>query len=79
MNPSGAAANVSTSYSMSHVKSFRSNVSTKEVNFHADILVDGSASANAFNLIATVQHDVSGYGTVSMSGTFVATEVGSAN
>lgn len=79
VNPAGAAANVSTSYSMSHVRSFRSNVSTKEINFHADILIDGSNSANAFNLIATVQHDVTGYGTVSMSGTFVATQVGSAS
>lgn len=79
INPSGASANVSTSYSMSFVKSFRSSISTREIDFHADILVDGSSTSNAYNLIATVQHDSGGYGTVSFSGTFLATQVGSAN
>ena len=79
INPYGGSANVSTSYSMASINSYRSNLATREINFHADILVDGSGTSNAFNLIATVQHDSTGYGTVSMSGTFVATQVGSAN
>ncbi|MFM7860184.1 MAG: hypothetical protein ACKO8C_02050, partial [Candidatus Nanopelagicaceae bacterium] len=79
VNSTGGAANVSVSYSMSTVNSFRSNIDTREINFHADILVDGSETSNAYNLVATVQHDTSGSSTVSVSGTFIATQVGSAN
>ena len=79
ISPSGAAASISTIYSMANVKSYRSGVNTKEINFQADILIDGSSSANAYNVIATVQHDSGGYGAISFSGSYIATQVGSAS
>ena len=79
ISPSGASASISTIYSMANVKSYRSGVNTKEINFQADVLIDGSTSGNSYNLLATVQHDSGGYAAISFSGSYIATQVGSAN
>ena len=76
---SGAAASVSTVYSLANVRSFRSGVNTKEINIQADLLIDGSSTANAFNVVATVSHNLTSLGQISFSGSFIATQVGSAN
>ena len=79
ISTTGATASASTIYSMANVKSFRSGSNTKEIDFQAEILIDGSSAANSYNLIATVQHDSGGYGSISFIGSYIATQVGSAS
>ena len=77
--PQGATPTVNFMYSMSsNVKSYRSGQDVKEINIYAEVLIDGTASNNSYNLIATVLHDTTGYGNVSFSGAFIATQVESA-
>ena len=73
----GGVSNASTSYSMANVKTYRNGTSGKEVDFSANILVDGSSSVTTHNLVVTITHDASAYGVITLSGSFVATQVGS--
>jgi hypothetical protein len=75
----GGTANISYGYSMANVKSSRSGAVGKEVNFQVEVLIDGSNSSSGFNLVATVSHESVGLGTVSLSGSYLATQVGSAS
>ena len=75
----GASPTISYSYSMANVKSLRSGTAGKEINFQVEVLIDGSSAASPFNLVATVTHESVGLGTVSLSGSFIASQIGSAN
>ena len=75
----GASPTVSYAYSMANMKSSRTGSAGKEVNFQAEILIDGSSADAAFNLVATVSHESVGLGTVSLNGSYIANQVGSAN
>ena len=79
ISANGASPTVSYGYSMANIKSSRNGSAGKEVNFQADILIDGTSAGSGFNLVATVTHQSIGLGTVSLSGSFIASQVGSAN
>ena len=75
----GGTATASTSYSMANVKSYRNGTSVKEIDISANVLIDGSSSVTTYNLVATVTHENSAYGVITLSGTFIATQIGSAS
>jgi len=79
ISANGASPTVSYAYSMANMKSTRSGSIGKEVNFQVEILIDGSSAGTGFNLVATVSHESVGMGTVSLSGNYIATQVGQAS
>lgn len=79
ISANGALPTVSYGYSMANIKSSRNGSAGKEVNFQADILIDGTSAGSGFNLVATVSHQSIGLGTVSLSGSFIASQIGSAS
>ena len=79
ISANGASPTVSYGYSMANIKSSRNGSAGKEVNFQADILIDGTSAGSGFNLVATISHQSIGLGTVSLSGSFIASQIGSAS
>ena len=75
----GASPTVSYAYSMANMKSTRTGSIGKEVNFQVEVLIDGASAGTGFNLVATISHESVGLGTISLSGSYIATQVGSAS
>ena len=76
INANGASPTISYTYSMSNVKSLRSGSSGKEINFQVDLLIEGASASSAFNLVATVSHENVGLGPITLTGSFIASQVG---
>ena len=76
INANGASPTISYTYSMSNVKSLRSGYSGKEINFQVDLLIEGASALGAFNLVATVTHENVGLGPITLTGSFIASQVG---
>lgn len=75
---SNSGASVQSMYSVNIVKTYRSGATAKEVNIAAEIIVDGAAIATSHGLNAAVTHDTGLFSTISLTGSFIATQIGSA-